>query len=138
MIIPSAYGPRSLTVHWAVAPDELLMVTTVPIGSVRWAHVPGGAASYHVAPPLSVRPDGAAEPDDPDPDFGAGLAGAAAGFGAAFTAVVVRRGTVVGGAARRVVARSTVAAVVDVGGATVVDGAVGGGVGARFTPPSTR
>ena len=52
MIIPSTYGPRSLTVHDAVAPDELLIVTTVPIGNVLWAHVPGGAASYHVAPPL--------------------------------------------------------------------------------------
>src|SRR5438309_7783398 len=138
MIMPSAYGPRSLTVHCAVAPFDALTVTTVPMGNVLWAHVPGGAASYHVAPPLCVRPDGAADPDDPVPDFGVGLAGAAAGFGAAFTGVVVRRGTVVDGAARRVVARVAVTAVVDVGGATVVGGAVGGGVDARLTPPSTR
>src|SRR5947208_7788539 len=52
MIIPSAYGPRSLTVQLAVAPDELLIETTVPMGNDLWAHVPGGAASYHVAPPL--------------------------------------------------------------------------------------
>jgi len=113
-------------------------VTTVPIGNVRCAHVPGGAASYHVAPPLCVRPDGAADPDDPVPDFGVGLAGAAASFGAAFTVVVVRRGCVVDGAARRVVARVAVTAVVDVSGATVVGGSVGGGVDARLTPPSTR
>jgi len=115
MIIPSTKGPRSLTVHVAVAPDWLLMVTTVPIGNVRWAHVPGGAASYHVAPPLWVRPDGAgaADPDEPEPGFGAGLAGAAAGLGAGFTVVVVRRTAVVGGAVLAVVAR-TRATVLDV------------------------
>src|SRR5947209_7238704 len=73
MIIPSAYGPRSLTVQEAVAPDELLIVTTVPIGNDLWAHVPGGAASYHVAPPLWLRPDGAGA-GELELGFGAGFA----------------------------------------------------------------
>src|SRR5437588_10754794 len=112
MIMPSANGPRSLTLHVAVAPDWLLIVTIVPMGNVRWAHVPGGAASYHVAPPLWLRPDGAgaADPDEPDPDLGAGLAGAAAGLGAGFTVVVVRRTAVGGGVVRTAVARTRVAA----------------------------
>ena len=137
MIIPSTKGPRSLTVHVAVAPDWLLMVTTVPIGNVRWAHVPGGAASYHVAPPLWVRPDGAGapDPDEPEPGFGAGLAGAAAGLGAGFTVVVVRRTAVVGGAVLAVVAR-TRATVVDVV-AAVVGGSVGTGMSERLTRSST-
>lgn len=118
--------------HVAVAPDELLIVTTVPIGNVRCAHVPGGAASYHVAPPLWLRPDGAgavdAEPDDPD--FGAGLAGAAAGLGAGFTVVAVRRATVVGGPVdfvartrRATGVYAAAASVVGGAGATVVSGA---------------
>ena len=105
-------------------------MTIVPIGSVLWAHVPGGAASYHVAPPLWVRPDGAvlaADPDDPDAGLGAGLAGAAAGLAATFTVVVVRRGTVVDGAVLGL-ARTVVTAVVDVGGAAVVGGGIGAGV----------
>jgi len=140
MIMPSANGPRSLTVHVAVAPDWLLMVTTVPIGNVRWAHVPGGAASYHVAPPLWERPVGAGAPDpdepEPEPDFGAGLAGAAAGLAAGFTVVVVRRTAVVGGAVRAVVARTRATPVVDVV-AAVVGGAVGTGVSEGLTPSST-
>ena len=138
MIMPSANGPRSLTVHVAVAPDWLLMVTTVPIGNVRWAHVPGGAASYHVAPPLWERPDGAGvpDPDEPEPDFGAGLAGAAAGLAAGFTVVVVRRTAVVGGAVRAVVARTRATPVVDVV-AAVVGGAVGTGVSEGLTRSST-
>ena len=137
MIMPSANGPRSLTVHVAVAPDWLLMVTTVPIGNVRWAHVPGGAASYHVAPPLWERPDGAGAPDpdepEPEPDFGAGLAGAAAGLGAGFTVVVVRRTAVVDGAVRAVVVRTRATAVVD-----VVATAVGRSVGTGVSEPLTR
>jgi hypothetical protein len=123
MIIPSAYGPRSLTLHWAVAPFDALIVTTVPIGNVRCAHVPGGAASYHVAPPLWLRPDGAgaADPDPEEPDFGAGFAGAAAGLGAGFTVVVVWRTTVVDGAAD-VVVRTRCASGVYVAGASVVGG----------------
>ena len=96
MIIPSAYGPRSLTVQLAVAPDELLIVTTVPIGRVLWAHVPGGAASYHVAPPLWLRPDGAGA-GELEVGFGAGLAGAVVGFGVALAVVVVCRTIVVDG-----------------------------------------
>src|SRR5206468_2992274 len=47
------------------------MCTTVPFGSVWWAHVPGGAASYQVAPPDWLLPDGA----DVDEDgLAAGLA----------------------------------------------------------------
>jgi len=137
MIMPSANGPRSLTVHVAVAPDWLLMVTTVPIGNVRWAHVPGGAASYHVAPPLWERPVGAGAPDpdepEPEPDFGAGLAGAAAGLGAGFVVVVVRRTAVVDGAVRAVVVRTRATAVVD-----VVATAVGGSVGTGVSEPLTR
>jgi hypothetical protein len=136
MIMPSANGPRSLTLHVAVAPDCALIVTIVPIGNVRWAHVPGGAASYHVAPPLWLRPDGAgaADPDEPDPVLGAALAGAGAGFGAAFTVVVVRRTTVVGGVVLAVVGRTRLAAAVDdVVSATVVGGAVGTGVSERLT-----
>ena len=137
MIMPSANGPRSLTVHVAVAPDWLLMVTTVPIGNVRWAHVPGGAASYHVAPPLWERPVGAGAPDpdepEPEPDFGAGLAGAAAGLGAGFVVVVVRRTAVVDGAFRAVVVRTRATAVVD-----VVATAVGGSVGTGVSEPLTR
>jgi len=123
MIIPSAYGPRSLTVQVAVAPDELLMVTTVPMGSVWCAQVPGGAASYHVAPPLWLRPDGAgaADPDPDEPGFGAGFAGVAAGFGFGFSVVVVCRATVVGGAVD-VVARTRCANGVYVAGASVVGG----------------
>jgi hypothetical protein len=137
MIMPSANGPRSLTVHVAVAPDWLLMVTTVPIGNVRCAHVPGGAASYHVAPPLWVRPDGAgaADPDEPDAGLGAALAGGGVGLGAGFTVVVVRRATVVG-VVRAVVARTRATAVVDVL-ATVVGGSVGTGVSERLTRSST-
>jgi hypothetical protein len=78
-------------VQLAVAPvDWLLMVTTVPIGSVRWAHVPGGAASYHVAPPLWLRPlgAGAAEDDGAGADLAAGFG---AGFGAGFVVVVAGR-----------------------------------------------
>jgi len=91
--------------HVAVLPFDAWIVTTVPIGSVLCAHVPGGAASYQVAPPLWLRPAGAAEPaldPDPDPDagFGAGLVVGVAAFAAAFRVVVVRRGSVVDGAAR--------------------------------------
>ena len=136
MIIPSAYGPRSLTVHWAVAPFDALIVTTVPIGNVLWAHVPGGAASYHVAPPLWVRPEGAVEPDpdDPDPGLGAGFVdGEVAGFAAGLAVVVVRRGTVVDGVVRGVVVRTrATTAVDDVDGGTVDDGSLGTVVG---TPP---
>ena len=130
MIMPSANGPRSLTLQVAVAPvDWLRIVTTVPIGNVRWAHVPGGAASYHVAPPLWLRPEGAgaAEADEPEPGFGAVLAGAAAGFAAGFNVVVVRRTPVVGGAVRTVVARTRVTTLDDVVSATVVGGAVDAG-----------
>jgi hypothetical protein len=134
MIIPPAYGPRSLTVQLAVAPDELLIVTTVPIGNVLWAQVPGGAASYHVAPPLCVRPEGAGVA--PDEGFGAGLAGAVVGLGVAFTVVVVRRTTVVDGVGR-VVDRVRAAAVVDVVDATVVGGSVGTGASERLTRLST-
>jgi len=125
MIIPSAYGPRSLTVHVAVAPFDALIVTTVPIGSVRCAHVPGGAASYQVAPPLWLRPDGAGalDPDPDDPDFGAGFAGAAVGLDAGFTVVVVCRATGFGGAVD-VVARTRSASGTYLAGARVVEGAV--------------
>jgi len=82
-------------VHVAVAPLDALIVTTVPIGKVRCAHVPGGAASYHVAPPLWLRPEGAVDVD-PDAGFGAGFAGVVAGLGAGLV-VVVRRGIVVRG-----------------------------------------
>jgi hypothetical protein len=70
--------------------DWLLIVTTVPIGNVRCAHVPGGAASYQVAPPLCVRPlgAGAADEDGDGEDFGAGLA---AGFGAGLVVAVAAR-----------------------------------------------
>jgi hypothetical protein len=133
MINPSTKGPRSLTVHEAVAPDELLMVTTVPIGNVLCAHVPGGAASYHEAPPLWLRPDGAVV--DPDEGLGAGLAGAVVGLGDVFTVVVVRRTTVVD--VEGAVARTR--ATVD-GGAvatTVVGGSVGTGASERLTRLST-
>jgi hypothetical protein len=91
MMRPSTNGPRSRTVHDAVAPvDWLRMVTTVPIGNVRCAHVPGGAASYQVAPPLWVRPLGAVD-DPPDgAGFGADLA-AGAGLGAGFVVGVAAR-----------------------------------------------
>jgi hypothetical protein len=133
MIMPSTNGPRSLTVHEAVAPDELLIVTTVPIGNVLCAHVPGGAASYHVAPPLWVRPAGAGV--DPDEGLGAGLAGAVVGFGVVFTVVAVRRTTVVDG--EGVAARTR--ATVDGGAvtATVVGGSVGTGASERLTRLST-
>ena len=98
----------------AVAPDELLIETTVPFGRVLCAHVPEGAASYHVAPPLCVRPAGAGadpDPDGLDPGFGADFAGAVVGFGVALTVVVVRRTIVVDGVVR-VVGRTRSAAVV--------------------------
>ena len=42
MMRPAPYGPRSVTVHVAVAPfDRLVIVTTVPFGRVWWAHSPG-------------------------------------------------------------------------------------------------
>jgi hypothetical protein len=135
MIIPSAYGPRSLTVQEAVAPEELLIVTTVPIGKVLWAQVPDGAASYHVAPPLWLRPDGAGAVE-PDPVVGVGFAGAVVGFGVVLTVVVVRRTIVVDGVVLTVVwTRATV-----VGGsviATVVGGSVGTGASERLTRLST-
>ena len=50
----SPYGPRSVTVHWTLAPVErLVTVTTVPFGRVRCAHSPG-CQSYQDAPPDSV------------------------------------------------------------------------------------
>ena len=47
-------GPRSWTRHWAVAPvSRFVIVTMVPNGRVRWAHVPGpGPVPYQVADPL--------------------------------------------------------------------------------------
>jgi len=125
--MPSAYGPRSRTVHCAVAPFDAWIVTTVPIGNVLWAHVPGGAASYQVAPPLCVRPDGAgaAEPDPDDAGLGAGLAGAAAGLAAAVLSVVVVRRGVVEDVVRSAAGRTRAAtAVDDVDGGTVVGGSV--------------
>ncbi|MBV8560550.1 MAG: hypothetical protein JO050_07240, partial [Acidimicrobiia bacterium] len=71
-------------------------MTTVPIGNVRWAHVPGGAASYQVAGPLWVRPWGAV-PAPGDSEVGAGFG---AGFaGAEIDLTGVARRVVVGGAA---------------------------------------
>ena len=123
MIAPSAYGPRSSTVHVAVAPDALVIVTTVPIGNVRWAHVPGGAASYQVAGPLWVRPWGAV-PAPGDVDVGAGLDGGADNLDAGFTAAVARR-AVGGGAVLRNARGVNVAwaMVVGCGEGTVVFGA---------------
>lgn len=141
MIIPPANGPRSLTVHDAVAPFCALIVTTVPIGRVRWAHVPGGAASYQVAPPDWLRPEGAGadEPDPPDPEErGAGFGVDAGLAAAAFTVVVVRRtgaGVVVTRAdARR--ARYAVVATVDGGDGVVVGTSVVGGGASGCTPSS--
>jgi len=126
--MPSAYGPRSRTVHCAVAPFDAWIVTTVPIGNVLWAHVPGGAASYQVAPPLCVRPDGAgaAEPDPDGAGLGAGLAGAVAGLAAAaaFSVVVVRRGVVDGVVRNAAGFTRATTAVDDVDGGTVVGGSV--------------
>jgi hypothetical protein len=60
MIQPSWYGPRSATRQVVLLPfDVLVTLTIVPIGSVLWAHVPSGAASYHDALPDSELPDGA-------------------------------------------------------------------------------
>jgi hypothetical protein len=48
---------RSSTVHVVLAPVETFVtVTTVPKGSVGLAHLPGGAAAYHVAWPRSLFP----------------------------------------------------------------------------------
>jgi hypothetical protein len=45
---------RSSTVHVVVAPvATFVTVRTVPKGRVGLAHIPGGAAPYHVACPLS-------------------------------------------------------------------------------------
>jgi hypothetical protein len=45
---------RSSTVHVVVAPVAVLVtVRTVPNGSVGLAHIPAGAAAYHVAWPCS-------------------------------------------------------------------------------------
>src|SRR5438309_6877908 len=101
MIRPSTYGPRSETVHVAVAPlATSVMCTTVPLGSVRWAHVPGGAASYQLAPPLWVLPEGAAG----GAALGAGadldVGVAVIGRGAGRVVLVARRGTVEEGATR--------------------------------------
>jgi hypothetical protein len=110
------------------------MVTIVPIGNVRCAQVPGGAASYHVAPPLWLRLDGAVpepEPVYPAPDFGVGLVVGVADLAAALMVVVVRRGSVVDGAVLAVVRTRATTVVEDVA-ATVVVGAVDIGVA---TPP---
>jgi hypothetical protein len=94
--------------------------------------VPGGAASYHVAPPLWLLPAGAAapepDPEDPDPDRGAGRVVAVVAFGAARNVVDVRRGTVVVVTRRAVVVGTADTAVVDVAGGTVVVGPAGAGV----------
>jgi hypothetical protein len=48
---------RSSTVHVVLAPVETFVtVTTVPKGSAGLAHLPGGAAAYHVAWPRSLSP----------------------------------------------------------------------------------
>jgi hypothetical protein len=106
------------------------MVTTVPIGSVRCAQVPGGAASYHVAPPLWLRLAGAVpdpEPEYPAPDFGAGLVVGVVDLAAVLIVVVVRRGTVVDGVVLAVVCTRATTVVDDVIG-TVVGASVGTGV----------
>src|SRR5437867_12546684 len=75
MIMPSTYGPRSWTVQVAVAPlATSVMCTIVPLGRVRWAHVPGGAASYQVAPPLWALPVGGAVGADVDVGLALGAA----------------------------------------------------------------
>jgi hypothetical protein len=137
MIRPSTKGPRSFTRHVAVAPVETaVMVTTVPIGNVRWAHVPGGAASYQVAPPDWVRPEGADDDPDGAEDFGAVERGAVVGLGAGRVVVGARRTGAV--CAVGLVAPRRTAAVVGgvVAGGTVVGGAVSG-VSERLTRSST-
>ena len=48
---------RSSTTHVVCAPvDAFVTVTTVPKGNVGLAHLPGGAAAYHVAWPRSLFP----------------------------------------------------------------------------------
>jgi hypothetical protein len=125
-------------VHEAVAPvDRLVIVTTVPLGRVWWAHVPGGAASYHVAPPVWLVPEGAADadPDGAVPDLGAGLAVDVVGLGAGRVVVVVARRAVVVGVVRALAGneRPLVGTGVVVG--VVVDG--GAAESARLTRLST-
>jgi len=103
------------------------MCTTVPLGNVRWAHVPGGAASYQLAPPVWEFPAGAGAGvgRGPAADVGVDL-GVAAGRAAGRLVVVARRGAVVvtcRGAARYRVGLYGGRAAVVVVGATVVVGA---------------
>ena len=131
MMRPSTKGPLSLTLQLAVPPvDRLVMVTIVPNGSVRWAHVPGGAAWYQVAPPVWELPLGAgAEEDD---GFGADLEVGAGAVERAGERVVggVRRTAVVVVGRDAVLARNGVrtAGALVVGG-DVVGGSVVGGSG---------
>ena len=84
--------------------------------------MPGGAASYHVAPPVWLLPEGAVEaplPGEPEPDFGSGFGGVDAGLALATGLVVL----VVRGTARVVVVRGNARS-------AVLDGVVGGTVDA--------
>lgn len=80
-------GPLSSTVHSALAPVATrVTLTTVPRGSVRWAHVAAGAPN-HEATPRSVRA----------PGCWAGRIRAGSDTTTPAVVVVVARATVVGG-----------------------------------------
>jgi len=130
MIRPASYGPRSVTTQEVVAPFSRLRTdTTVPFGSVLWAHSPA-RQSYQEAPPCSVAGGAVVvvvvdvevdvEVEVDAGAFTATFAGAFAtpvtgvGSGTAATASVV---TVVGGA---VVVGAVVVVVTDTKGASVL------------------
>lgn len=140
MIHPLTYGPRSATLHRTCLPVSLwVTVTMVPIGRVRCAHVPGGAASYHDA-----LPDWAFDSEVVGGEasrVGAGLGAAVvAGRGADVVVGAERRATVVVGDGARVVAVTRRCAAVVAGAAVVVDAnsSIGSSSMARRAQPSER
>jgi hypothetical protein len=92
---------RSSTVHVVLAPvAALVTVRTVPNGSVGLAHIPAGAAAYHVAWPCSPSVAGAGAPWVAGATVGAAVARAeTSSTGGAGAVVVVVVGAGGGGGA---------------------------------------